>query len=117
MKRIVTILILALVVLAANAKEKETKPVAADNGNTATTVLTGSVTDINSGESLVGVEVKIEGTDLKTYTDFDGKFTFSNVKPGECKLVASYISYQASAETVTANPKENKLDIQLKPSL
>jgi hypothetical protein len=105
------------VVVTANAKEKETKPATADTGNTATTVLTGSVTDIHSGESLVGVEVKIEGTDLKTYTDFDGKFTFSNVKPGEKKLVASYISYQASAETVTANSKENKLNIQLKPSL
>ncbi len=115
MKKTVFIIIMILAVVAVNAKEKGTKAVN-NTDNTASVALAGTITDENSGESLVGVEVKIDGTDLKTYTDFDGNFSFSNVKPGECKVVATYISYQACAETTSNTSKENKLDIKLKPS-
>ncbi len=115
MKKSILIIGMLLAVLIVNAREKETK-VINNTDNTASVALAGTITDENSGESLVGVEVKIDGTDLKTYTDFDGNFSFSNVKPGECKVVATYISYQACAEITSNTSKENKLDIKLKPT-
>jgi len=65
---------------------------------------------------LVGVEVKIEGTDMKTYTDFDGNFSFNNLKPGEYKVVTSYISYQKKTDVVNISSKENNLKVKLEAS-
>lgn len=114
MKKITILFMLVLTVFALNAKENESK--ANDTESNATTVLTGTIADENSGESLVGVEVKIEGTDLKTYTDFDGNFSFKNVKPGEYKLVTNYISYQKKTEVLNITAQENNLKIKLQSS-
>ncbi len=95
-------------------QKKRTVNQATDADNTASVVVSGSISDVKSGESLVGVEVKLEGTDLKTYTDFDGNFTFKNVKPGEYKVVANYISYNTTTEKLQAgkNAKDVKLKLQ-----
>ena len=114
MKQIFLALLLIMGTFAATAKDKEAKT--NDTENSATLVLSGTVADENSGEALVGVEVKIEGTDLKAYTDFDGNFSFENVKPGECKLVANYISYQKSTETLHVTPQEKEVKILLQTS-
>ncbi len=114
MKKFTIIFLLALTVIAVNAKENDGKTIDAENS--ATLVLSGTVADHNSGESLVGVEVKLEGTDLKTYTDFDGKFAFKNVKPGEYKVVANYISYQRQTEVLEVKSKQNELKIKLQAS-
>jgi len=113
MKKLLFALVLALVVVSVNAKEKENKS-ATNADNTAVAVVAGSISDMKSGESLVGVEVRLEGTDLKTYTDFDGNFTFKNVKPGEYKVVANYISYKTTTETLQAgkNTKDVKIKLQ-----
>ena len=68
------------------------------------------------GEALVGVEIKLEGTDLKTYSDFDGNFSFDNVKQGEYKVIANYISYEKKTETLKISPNENELKIKLHSS-
>ncbi len=114
MKKFAIIFLLAITVIAVNAKENDKNT--GDTENSATLVLSGTVADQNSGESLVGVEVKLEGTDLKTYTDFDGKFAFKNVKPGEYKVVTNYISYQKQSETLEVNSKQNELKIKLQAS-
>ena len=114
MKKTFIGILLVLVGFSTIAKEKEAKAI--DTETTSNTVLLGSVADINSGESLVGVEVKIEGTDLKTYTDFDGNFAFRNVKPGEYKLITSYISYQKNLKSLQVSPSENKIKLKLQPS-
>ncbi|GAF01850.1 carboxypeptidase-like regulatory domain-containing protein [Saccharicrinis fermentans] len=59
----------------------------------AKTSINGSVMDETTGETLVGVEVILEGTDLKTYTDFDGHFTFDGVSVGKYTVNAKLISY------------------------
>jgi hypothetical protein len=116
MKKYLIISVLVLSVLAGYSTENDSKTKTEDTNSEATAVLTGSIADNNSGESLVGVEVKIEGTDLKTYTDFDGNFTFKNVKPGNYKLVTNYISYQKKTELLTVSPKQNELKIKLQVS-
>ena len=40
----------------------------------AQTQVTGSVTDANTGEKLVGANVLVEGTDVGTSTDVDGNY-------------------------------------------
>ena len=113
MKKILIAIVLIISVLAVNAKDKgsEADSKTADTKSAATMVLSGSIADENSGESLVGVEVKIEGTDLKTYTDFDGNFSFKGLKPGEYKLLTNYISYEKTAQKL--NVKSNKEDIKI----
>ena len=91
-------------VLSLNAATKETsekKAKQAESQGTESTVvqtiqLTGKVVDLTSGESLTGVEVSIEGINQKTYTDFDGNFSFENLTPGEYNIIASFISYNKS---------------------
>jgi hypothetical protein len=79
--------------------------------------LSGTVFDFESGEALTGVEVSIEGTDIKVYTDFDGKFEIDNVKPGNYNIIASYISYDKSlVENFNANDINNQVDIKLQES-
>ena len=104
-----------MLAVAVTANEKEGKT-AVNSDNTATVALSGTVLDSNSGELLVGVEVKIEGTNTKTYTDFDGNFSFDNMKPGEYKLVANYISYKKCTETLKVDGKENQVKIKLENS-
>lgn len=115
MKKTFIGILLVLVGFSTIAKEKETKTIDTEN-SAAATILTGSVADNNSGESLVGVEVKLAGTDLKTYTDFDGNFSFNNVKPGEYKLIANYISYQKKTKILNVSSQKNELKIKLQTS-
>ena len=53
----------------------------------------GVVKDRSNKEVLPGVTVTIEGTTIGTAADIDGHFLISNVKPGNYKVKASYISY------------------------
>ena len=95
------------------ANAEGTKDKKAVEQSAPTTTLTGSVVDMQTGEALTGVEVSIEGTDIKAYSDFDGNFTFSNLKPGEYSIVASFISYKKSlVENYNTNTK-NSVNIKL----
>jgi hypothetical protein len=105
--------IMLAVTVTANEKEGKT---ATNSDNTATVALSGTVFDSTSGELLVGVEVTIDGTETKTYTDFDGNFTFDNMKPGEYKLVTNYISYNKTTETLKVDAKKNQVKIKLENS-
>ena len=59
----------------------------------------GKVTD-NSGESLIGVSVAIEGTTTGVITDIDGNFTMD--VPSDAKLKVTYIGYQPQLITLTS---------------
>jgi len=54
----------------------------------------GVVYDRSHNETLVGANVIIEGTTTGTITDFDGRFTLSNLNPGTYNVLVSFISYQ-----------------------
>lgn len=55
---------------------------------------TGLVKD-KTGEPMIGVNVLVKGTTNGTITDFDGKFSISDV-PANATLVVSYIGYLAT---------------------
>jgi hypothetical protein len=56
----------------ASTEEKE-KENANSNAEVATLTIQGQVIDKVSGEALAGVSVRVDGTNLVAYTDFDGK--------------------------------------------
>ncbi len=61
--------------------------------------ISGTVSDAETGEALIGANVLIKGTSTGTVTDFDGNFTI-DADQGDM-LVISYIGY--SAQEVTVN--------------
>jgi len=78
---------------AGNDNAKENKSAAkATTGIT----LSGKIVDFTTGEALTGVKVKIEGSNVLTYSDLDGNFSFENLKPGKYDIIASFISYKKS---------------------
>ena len=56
--------------------------------------ITGKVTDINSAEPLVGVNVVLEGTSYGSSTDIDGEYIIENVPLDDYTLKIMYIGYK-----------------------
>jgi outer membrane receptor protein involved in Fe transport len=67
--------------------------------------ISGTVTDQKTGETLIGVTVKITGTIKGAATDIEGRYTISNLAAGKYSVEASYIGY--STKRIT--------DIEVKP--
>jgi len=61
---------------------------------TAQAQITGTVTEGDSGEPLIGASVMIKGTTIGTITDVDGSFSINNVNGGDCQLEISYLGFQ-----------------------
>jgi TonB-linked SusC/RagA family outer membrane protein len=59
----------------------------------AQTTVEGVVVDSKSNQPIPGVNVIIQGTQMGTSTDFDGKFKLTKLKNGD-KLVFSFIGYK-----------------------
>lgn len=73
--------------------------------------ITGTVTDFDTGEPLIGASIRILGTSSGTITDFDGNFELS-LPAGSNSLEFSYTGY--SSETVEAGTN-NVINVALKP--
>lgn len=58
--------------------------------------VSGNVTDQKTHESLAGVEVKVKGTTIVAYTDFDGNFFLPDLPSGSYQLEFHYITYETS---------------------
>lgn len=54
--------------------------------------LTGTVVDDKNNETLAGASIFVDGK--KYYSDLDGNFTISDVKPGKYELTVELISYE-----------------------
>ena len=77
--------------------------------------ISGTITDSDSREALVGANVVIQGTIIGASTDFDGKYTLNNISPGTYNLVVSYISYKTKIIEKVVVPKGGhvQLPVQL----
>ena len=66
--------------------------------------VSGSVTDADTGDKLVGANVLVEGTEAGTSTDIDGNYSLT-VPAGlsSAKITARYIGYRQATVTVTAS--------------
>jgi hypothetical protein len=83
--------------------------------NSATAAVSGKVLDNFTGETLAGVAISVEGTDLKVYTDLDGNFSINGIEPGTYNLILSMISYKNSfVENIQLQANEKEIiDIKL----
>ncbi|MEN8228884.1 MAG: TonB-dependent receptor [Bacteroidota bacterium] len=76
--------------------------------------ISGTVTDVQTGEELIGAHIYIEGTSKGTAADMNGNYTLTGVSPGEYQLTATYIGY--NNQTLSISPaagEELKVDFQL----
>lgn len=64
-----------------------------------TGILRGKVTDLSTGESLIGANIIIMGTSFGAATDINGQYTIPNVGVGTYEIRASYIGYQSITQT------------------
>lgn len=106
----VTIIILSLIFLSGISSA------IADNtgeGAVKTVTLSGKVIDKTNHEKLAGALIRIEGTDLETYTDFDGNFTISGLLPDTYKVKCSMISYSDCEEEIKIDQKAGDIEISL----
>lgn len=69
-------------------------------------LITGTVVDA-TGEPLIGVSIKVEGTNTGTITDFDGKYTVRVTKPN-ARLVFTYVGYTTMTKALG---QANVLDV------
>ena len=72
--------------------------------------ISGVVTDGDTGESLIGVNILVVGTSTGTISDIDGSYTIT-MEPGATQLQFSYTGYGTQILTVGA---ANVLDVKLK---
>ncbi len=56
--------------------------------------VSGSVTDAETGEPLVGCTIEVKGMKLGASTDIDGSYFILNIPPGKYDIQASIIGYQ-----------------------
>lgn len=75
----------------------------------------GTVADAETGETLIGCTVVLQGTSLGANTDFDGKYEITGITPGEYNLVISYVSYETQIVRVTV-PADSALTLDVKLS-
>jgi hypothetical protein len=59
-----------------------------------TGMISGTITDFETGEPMVDVIVQLEGTEIATSTDENGEFVFDLVVPGICSLTCIKETYK-----------------------
>ena len=69
-------------------------------------VLTGTVTDANTGEPMAGANVLVLNTNEGTFTDEDGRYELILTGGDAYEIVVSYTGYGTVTETLTIAPDE-----------
>ncbi len=81
-------------------------------GGSSNGVLKGKIVEEGSDQTLSGVKVIIQGSDLFTYTDENGEFVFENLPSGDVNVVFSLVSFQnASIEVKVEAGQESNVEL------
>ena len=78
----------------------------------------GKIFDKANNEPLPFVNIIIEGTNIGSTTDFDGKFLFTGLEPGFVNLRASFVGYATllSDDILVTNAGAAYIELYLEPS-
>ena len=79
--------------------------------------LKGTVRDAETGESLPGANVYVEGVERGATTDLDGQFSIANVGVGSHTLVVSFIGYKDYRSPVVVEANAAELFVELMPEV
>ncbi|WP_373497392.1 carboxypeptidase-like regulatory domain-containing protein, partial [Aquiflexum sp.] len=79
----------------------------------------GVVTDGRTGETIIGANVRIEGTMLGVATGLDGDFEIPKVEPGKHNIIVSFISYKTLRfeDVLVVSEKATVIDVVLDEDL
>ena len=75
--------------------------------------ISGKVVDKNSGETLIGANVILEGVNGTT-ANFDGEFQFNNIQSGEYIITTSYAGYETEKTPIRIKNTDIDITINLK---
>ncbi|RZM36649.1 MAG: carboxypeptidase-like regulatory domain-containing protein, partial [Sphingomonas sp.] len=75
--------------------------------------ITGTVSQVGSGEYLDGASVSIPALDLSTVVDRTGRFTLLGVPVGTHEIVIRYVGYPDARRTVTVADAAVTLDVAM----
>ena len=71
-----------------------------------TGTIKGTVTDSETGETLIGTNIILQGSTIGTLSDFDGNYVLADVKPGDYNVVFSFISFEQQIIRVKVKANE-----------
>ncbi|HEY9183730.1 MAG TPA: TonB-dependent receptor [Salegentibacter sp.] len=77
--------------------------------------LQGTVTNLVSGEPVIGATVYFPGLEKGELTDLDGRFMFKNLPAGNHKIVISSVGFSTFSDEISI-PSSGSFDLSLKPS-
>ena len=75
--------------------------------------ISGTITDADTGEPLLGVTVLVQGTNKGTVSDFDGNYLIQNVDSGDYVLDISYTGYSKLSQSISVGSSDLSQDLQL----
>jgi len=78
----------------------------------AQTTITGVVKDAQTGETLLGANVKVSGKAIGTTTDFDGKFSLKVADAPPFTLEISMLGFKAVSVEITKNNQEVMVSLE-----
>lgn len=71
-----------------------------------------------SGAFLTGAEVRVEGSDIVSVTDSDGRFSLPRVAAGPQQLVVTYFGYDTARTSLTISPATAQdVEIRMNPAV
>jgi len=73
--------------------------------------ISGTITDANSDETIIGATVQIENNTTATVTDVDGNYSLK-LRPGNYTMIVSYVGFGANRRDIAVNGS-GKFDIAL----
>lgn len=75
--------------------------------------ISGKVSDAKTGETLIGLTVKLTGASLGASTDVEGRFNLGNLNPGKYSLTFSYVGYKTKnvTEIEVLSGKTTNIDV------
>ena len=75
--------------------------------------ISGKVSDKKSGETLIGVTVKIKGSAQGMATDVDGKYSLAGLASGKYTLIFQYVGYNGKevSDVEVTSGKNTNFDI------
>lgn len=75
--------------------------------------LTGTVTEEDSGEPIIGANIFLEELQRGATTDIQGEFEISNIDYGTYTLRISYIGYDSQEQQIIIDGPETNIDVSL----
>lgn len=113
MKRLIFVMVIAFGIAQIYASEPESK----NNKPVQSNCIKGTITDHLTGEALVGVSLKLNGSDKKVYTDLQGVFRIDSIPTGNYDIDIQYVSYkQVTLKDVSSSAIETTLKVELESS-